>query len=228
MIEYSCLIIDDDIWMQRILSKTFSSYGFKVSYLASNGFEGIGKAVEYQPNIIVLDILMPDLSGHLTLKVLKSIKVTKEIPVVMVSALSDLENLGKAVKSGTAGFISKPFTRATVYEKLLDIYGKEKLDLIARGKPLIDSNLGYISEDRFSNSDDMIDFSGLGGGKRKESYIPQYADFDSDSIDFDGSSAPKPVSVSTDVLSSKYVEEEKKSLDSIKSLLLKTRKGESE
>ena len=74
MIEYSVLIIDDDIWMQRILSKTFSSYGFKKAILASNGFEGIGKAVEFKPHIIVLDILMPELSGHLTLKVLKNIK----------------------------------------------------------------------------------------------------------------------------------------------------------
>lgn len=134
MTRYSALIIDDDIWMQRILSKTLQSYGFKTIFLASNGFEGIDHAVEQKPDIIILDILMPELSGHLTLKILKHIQRTKNIPVIMVSALSDTENLGLAVKSGTAGFISKPFTRATVYEKLAYVFGKEQLDAIIKGE----------------------------------------------------------------------------------------------
>lgn len=136
MTEYSVLIIDDDIWMQRILSKTLQSYGFTTTYLASNGFDGIALAVEHLPSLIILDILMPELSGHLTLKLLKHIKLTRYIPVLMVSALSDIENLGLAVKSGTAGFISKPFTRATIYDKLVGIFGKEDLELIAKGEPI--------------------------------------------------------------------------------------------
>jgi two-component system chemotaxis response regulator CheY len=134
MAEYSTLIIDDDIWMQRILSKSLQSYGFKKTFLASNGFEGIALAVENLPNLIILDILMPDLSGIQTLKVLKTIKATRQIPILMVSALSDAENLGLAVRSGSAGFISKPFTRATIYDKLVEVFGKEKLLQIARGE----------------------------------------------------------------------------------------------
>jgi len=219
MIEYSVLIIDDDIWMQRILSKTFGSYGFKKGFLSSNGFDGISKACELRPHIIVLDILMPELSGHLTLKILKSIKTTKDIPVIMVSALSDIENLGKAVKSGTAGFISKPFTRATVYEKLLDIFGKEKLDLISRGKPITDSNLGY-----FSDTDLGVDFSNL--KSRRGENTTNFSDY-ADNYDFDSPQGKKQDSdsssfnVTQDVLSSHYQEDEKKSIDSIKKLLLK-------
>jgi DNA-binding NtrC family response regulator len=122
--EYTALIIDDDVWMQRILSKTLMSYGFTKTLLASNAFEGIALAVENIPTIIVLDILMPELSGHLALKIIKHINLTKNIPVVMVSALSDTENLGLAVKSGTAGFISKPFTRSTVFDKLISFLVK--------------------------------------------------------------------------------------------------------
>jgi two-component system, OmpR family, alkaline phosphatase synthesis response regulator PhoP len=146
MVEYSVLIIDDDIWMQRILSKTLQSYGFKNVLMSSNGFEGIALAVEHRPALIILDILMPELSGHLTLKILKHIKFTKDIPVLMVSALSDIENLGLAVKSGTAGFISKPFTRATVYDKLVSIYGKEELELIMRGEPISGMESGQHRE----------------------------------------------------------------------------------
>lgn len=63
MVEYCALIIDDDIWMQRILSKTLQSYGFRKTLLASDGYEGVNLAIEHIPDVIILDILMPDLSG---------------------------------------------------------------------------------------------------------------------------------------------------------------------
>lgn len=153
--DYSVLIIDDDIWMQRILSKTLKSYGFNKSYLAANAFEGIDMAIEYNPTLIIMDILMPELSGQLALKILKTIKITKNIPVLMVSALSDSENLGLAVKSGTAGFISKPFTRSTVYEKLLSIFGKEKLDLIAKGEP-IDNEINLLVNEMANQKEENL------------------------------------------------------------------------
>lgn len=217
MKEYSVLIIDDDVWMQRILSKTLASYGFKKSYLANNGFDGVGKAVEFKPDLIVLDILMPELSGHLTLKVMKSIKVIKDIPVIMVSALSDVENLGRAVKSGTAGFISKPFTRATVYEKLLDLYGKEKLELIQKGMDIDEkSNLGYYGDNAFGqlSSSYSEDEDGSSGFK-----LP---DFSKETPNYENLS--KDSSINPDKLSDRYKDDEKKSIDSIKELLMKTRK----
>jgi len=206
MAEYSVLIIDDDVWMQRILSKTLQSYGFKKAILASNGFDGIAKAADFRPSLIILDILMPELSGHLTLKVLKALKTVKDIPVIMVSALSDVENLGRAVKSGTAGFISKPFTRATVYEKLLDLYGKEKLDLIQKGLDISEgSNLGYYDESVFGQlapSDGDSKESPYGGFE-----MPQFGE----------PSSP-------DKLNQSYKEDDKSSLDSIKDILNKSKK----
>lgn len=239
MAEYSVLIIDDDVWMQRILSKTLQSYGFKKNYLASNGFDGIAKAVEFRPSLIVLDILMPELSGHLTLKVLKAIKIIKDIPVIMVSALSDVENLGRAVKSGTAGFISKPFTRATVYEKLLDLYGKEKLDLIQKGMDIEDkSNLGYFSEDSFGGGSG---FGGFGVSNKEQNDKDAESEYKSSfnlpdfsapsenyesSNDGDDSNKESPLTGSgANQLSDRYKPEEKKSIDSIKELLLKSKKS---
>lgn len=217
MKEYSVLIIDDDVWMQRILSKTLASYGFKKSFLANNGFDGIGKVIEFKPDLIILDILMPELSGHLTLKVIKSIKVIKDIPVIMVSALSDVENLGRAVKSGTAGFISKPFTRAAVYEKLLDLYGKEKLDLIQKGMDISEkSNLGYFGDNAFgqlssSYTEDKDEISGF-----------KMPDFSKETPNYETMS--KDSAINPDKLSDRYKDDEKKSIDSIKELLMKTRK----
>lgn len=131
MKEVPALIIDDDIWMQRILSKIVEGFGF-TPYIAQNGFEGVALAVEKRPKIIFLDIMMPELSGHLTLKILKQIRLTKDVPVVMISALSDTENLGIAVKIGAAGFICKPFTRATILDKLRNILGSDFLSNIGK------------------------------------------------------------------------------------------------
>lgn len=208
MNENSVLIIDDDVWMQRILSKTLESYGFSKTYMASNGFEGIALAVEYKPSLIILDILMPELSGHLTLKILKNIRITSRIPVLMVSALSDTENLGLAVKSGTAGFISKPFTRATVYDKLLAIFGREKLDSIQRGE--------------FSGPADLTnDTDPRNTADKHEAVSGKVTSFEN---------VPKPPKVASGIKTTKdnlmkhYQEDEKRSIESIKKLLLKPKK----
>ncbi|MGE5479408.1 MAG: response regulator [Chloroflexota bacterium] len=207
MIDYSALIIDDDIWMQRILSKTMQSYGFRTIHLASNGFDGVALAVERSPHIIILDILMPELSGHLTIRLLKAIKMTRDIPVLMISALSDVENLGLAVKSGTAGFISKPFTRATVLEKLTDIYGKEKLDLISRGEPIDihDSFPDYSFDHR---DEPLLSTPPTAAYHRRE---PENEE----------SAFPRAAAVA-DAVTRRYQDEEKRSIESIKKLLLRT------
>ncbi|MFP4368023.1 MAG: PleD family two-component system response regulator [Candidatus Kapaibacterium sp.] len=205
MAEYSVLIIDDDIWMQRILSKTLQSYGFNKTFLASNGFEGISLAVEHQPDLIILDILMPELTGHLTLKILKHIKNVRDIPVIMVSALSDVENLGLAVKSGTAGFISKPFTRATVFDKLVDVFGKEKIEKISRGE--------YV-EHPISSGKDASKAKHETGDHEK---IPEFEEMN------EGDETSKQAAAKNKLLQH-YQDDEKRSIESIKKLLLKTRK----
>ena len=210
MVEYSVLIIDDDPWMQRILSKTLQSYGFRKVYLASNGFEGIALSVDEQPNLIILDILMPELSGHITLRIMKQIKLLRNIPVLMVSALSDTENLGLAVKLGTAGFISKPFTRSTVYEKLVSIYGKYNLDKIAKGEEIETAIV-----------DDFEDEDNEGGMKRDTFFLDSLVGDNA----LESSDLPQIEGVTDEDKSKKeYHEEDKKNIESIKKLLLKSKK----
>ncbi len=204
MVEYCSLIIDDDIWMQRILSKTMQSYGFKKTLLASDGYEGVSLAIEHLPDIIVLDILMPDLSGHQTLKLLRTIKYTRNIPVLMVSALSDTENLGKAIKTGVNGFISKPFTRTTVFEKLVSIFGHDRMEKISAGLPI--DKLHFESD---------LEIPTLRG----------------ETIETEPELSPSQSEIPTtgmiqEKLSKSYKEEdEQKNIDAIKKLLLKTKKS---
>lgn len=203
MVEYCALIIDDDVWMQRILAKTLQSYGFRKTLLASNGYEGVSLAIEHLPDLIVLDILMPDLSGHQTLKLLRTIKMTKHIPVLMVSALSDTENLGKAVKIGINGYISKPFTRTTVYDKLVNIFGQDRMEKIAAGQPI---EKLYIDEE--------VDLKTL---------ISRH---DSLASEEEAPTGEQQINVAPEKVSSRYHEEdEQKTIEAIKKLLQKTRKS---
>lgn len=206
MTEYSTLILDDDVWMQRILSKTMQSYGFKNIYLASNGFDAIAIAVENQPSVIIVDIFMPELSGHTVIKILKRIKLTQNIPILVISAMSDVENLGLAVKSGIAGFISKPFTRATIYDKLLDVFGKEKLSMIARGELITTNSIIAKNPDNDSSerSLDLLISDSPFINNITENSIPE----------------KKPV-VKQEQILQHYQDDEKRSIESIRKMLLK-------
>jgi len=206
MTEYSALIIDDDVWMQRILSKTMQSYGFKKTYLASNGFDGIAFAIEYNPTLIILDILMPELSGHVILKILKRIKITQNIPALVISALSDVENLGLAVKSGVAGFVSKPFTRATIYDKLLDIFGNEKLAMIAKGEQ-IEENFDYNFTLEKKSEPQSIDLL-ITESPIIKSVVEQDI-------------TEKKTHIKQDQLLQHYQEDDKRSIESIRKMLMK-------
>ena len=113
------LIIDDDLWMQKVLSKTLQKLGVEQIITASNGFDGINYAIDSSPDIIFLDLIMPELNGLLTLKILKNINKTKLTPIIIVTANSDYDNLGAVLKLAASDFVVKPFTSRTINSKLI-------------------------------------------------------------------------------------------------------------
>ncbi|HYF03903.1 MAG TPA: response regulator [Patescibacteria group bacterium] len=199
MEDLKVVIIDDDIWMQRILSKTLQNLGF-ACYIAANGFEGVALAVEHRPVLIISDILMPEFSGHLTLKMLKTIKSTKHIPVVMVTAVSDKENLGLAVKAGAVGFIRKPFTRNTILEKLRDVLGVDLMNNVSVRSHLETDRETLPAPDNINEQSEVTE-------------------------DIEQWKADHLPTVPQDQLSKRYQDDDKRNLDAVKALLLKTKKN---
>ncbi|MFN3196450.1 MAG: PleD family two-component system response regulator [Chlorobiota bacterium] len=203
---HSALIIDDDIWMQRIMLKNLKQYGFDEIFTVSNGFEGIALAVEHEPTLIVLDIIMKELDGLVTLKILKAIKNTQDIPVLVGSGVTDVDLIARIVKAGSSHFISKPYSKSTLEAKLLEIFGAEKLELLKNRIPFTDKELGYFPEEKFKRSESEID-------KNKTS----------DSSD--KGSIPKSNKKNIRKMAAKhYSEEESKNIDALKKLLLKNTK----
>ncbi|GBD05981.1 putative transcriptional regulatory protein TcrX [bacterium HR20] len=116
------LIADDNTWMQRIVAKIVASYGWE-PITAADGYEAVALALDRQPDVIILDLIMPDLTGMHVLRLLKRLPQTSAIPVLILSVATEVELLMEAMKCGAAGFIRKPFTRSTIYEKIAAILG---------------------------------------------------------------------------------------------------------
>lgn len=106
--ETNILVVDDIADNLKILSRTLSQQGYRVR-CAKNGATALLGASKILPNLILLDIKMPDLDGYEVCRRLKADKKTRHIPVIFLSALDDVLDKVKAFEVGGVDYISKPF-----------------------------------------------------------------------------------------------------------------------
>jgi len=100
------LVVDDEWEIRDLLSQFLAEEGYEV-ILASNGEEAIELAERENPQVILLDIMMPDIDGIETCKRLKAKEKTRFIPVIMATALWD--TYAEAIEAGAEDFVTKPF-----------------------------------------------------------------------------------------------------------------------
>jgi DNA-binding response OmpR family regulator len=113
---YKILTVDDSKTIRMIVKKAFSQYNCDL-YEAENGVEGLALANKEVPDLIILDITMPVMTGIEMLEKLKAEKELKEIPVIMLTAESGKENVMKIVKMGVKDYIVKPFKGEQLVER---------------------------------------------------------------------------------------------------------------
>lgn len=101
------LIVDDSRTSRKILSGILEEKGHIVVGEAENGKVGVEKYQETKPDIVTLDITMPEMDGIAALKEIK--KIDADAKVIMVTAAGQKEKMLEAVKSGASEFITKPF-----------------------------------------------------------------------------------------------------------------------
>ena len=102
------MIVDDTLLNLRVLSKILSEQGHLVRGL-SNGAMALTAAVSEPPDLILLDILMPDMDGYEVCRRLKANEQTRDIPVIFISALDEVLDKVKAFAAGGVDYITKPF-----------------------------------------------------------------------------------------------------------------------
>ena len=113
------LIVDDNEVNVELLVAVFASEHYVVS-TATDGFEALAKIAAEKPDIVLLDVMMPGLDGFEVCRRIKADPATADIPVIMVTILSDVDDLVKGFEAGADDFVTKPVTR----EELLDAIRK--------------------------------------------------------------------------------------------------------
>jgi len=111
------LIIDDEPDIVETVSYMLKSRDYAV-ITALDGLEGLEKARTERPDLILLDIMMPDISGYDVCIKLKSDDSTKNIPIIMISAKSENEIMLKSKSLGAEAYILKPFRLSTLLDTM--------------------------------------------------------------------------------------------------------------
>lgn len=121
------LIADDDHVVSSLLKLELGQKGFEVS-TAYDGHQALQilKNINTLPDIVLLDINMPEMSGFDVLTEMKSKPHTKDIPVIMITTRKALEDLSDSVKKGIIDYITKPFSIDTVVSRLLTAHCKKR------------------------------------------------------------------------------------------------------
>ncbi len=114
------LIVDDEYAGRETLQSILEGEGYRLE-MAENGAQAIEKARQFLPDVILLDVMMPGMTGFEVCQRIRSDPQIAEIPIIMLTALDDRESLLTALKAGADDFVSKPFDRYELRARLLGI-----------------------------------------------------------------------------------------------------------
>jgi twitching motility two-component system response regulator PilG len=112
------LVVEDRASLTQMLQFLFLSKGLNVQ-IAFNGKEALEKVGNISPDLILLDIMMPQMDGFEVLEKLKENRETAGIPVIMLTARKSREDMQKAKDLGAVEYITKPFKAVEVVDKVL-------------------------------------------------------------------------------------------------------------
>ena len=119
------LIIDDEIHIVELLKFNLEINGYKVDY-SYDGFDGYLKTKEFQPDLILLDWMLPNISGIDLLKKIRSDETLEQIPVIMLTAKNMEEDKLEGLEDGADDYITKPFSVKEVLARITSVLRRYK------------------------------------------------------------------------------------------------------
>ncbi len=111
------LLVDDNQDNQYAVKFILEDKGYRVVF-AKNGAEGINKAVKLKPDLILMDMMMPDVDGYQATQKIRSHKTLKNIPIIAMTAKSPQEDRQRAIKAGCNEYLAKPFNLDDILKKV--------------------------------------------------------------------------------------------------------------
>lgn len=113
------LVVDDSLVVRRTVERNLKLSRFKEIRMASNGLEAITIFEEFQPDVVTLDITMPEMDGLTTVEILR--QKNRTAIILIISALADRSTAVEAMKRGAHGFLLKPVTPEGLHQALEDL-----------------------------------------------------------------------------------------------------------
>lgn len=115
------LVVDDASFMRMMIKDILSKNGFTILGEAENGLKGVEKYKELQPDLVIMDITMPEMDGIQAVREIK--KINPEAKIVMCSAMGQQAMVIEAIQAGAKDFIVKPFQNDRVVEAVKKALG---------------------------------------------------------------------------------------------------------
>ncbi len=110
------LVVDDAAFMRMLIKKILTQAGHQVVGEASNGKEAVEKYKELKPDLVTMDIVMPEMDGITAVK--EIMKIDPNAKIIMITAVGQEAKVMEALKSGAKGYIVKPFQAPKVIEEV--------------------------------------------------------------------------------------------------------------
>lgn len=124
--EKTILVIEDDFFIRELYQRQLQKEGYKVE-VAGDGTEGLEQSQKMQPNLILLDIMLPKLNGLDLLRTLKAKPETKDIPVILLTNLGQDSVIKEGFQLGAAGYLIKSaYTPSQVVEEVKRFLNEDK------------------------------------------------------------------------------------------------------
>ncbi len=120
MKEVKFVVVDDAVFMRTLIKRMIEeTQGYVIVGEGSNGHEAIEQAKQHKPDIVTLDITMPEMDGIMAIKDILS--VSPETKIIMVSAMGQQSMVIDAIKLGAKDFIVKPFDKSRVQQAIHNV-----------------------------------------------------------------------------------------------------------
>jgi putative two-component system response regulator len=135
------LLVDDEKRNLKLMTNLLEYYHYEYE-TAENGTEALEKTVRYNPDLIILDVMMPEMDGYETCRKLKLNPGTSHIPVIIITALADRDSRLEGLKAGANDFLTKPVDRAELLARVRNLLQLKKIgDLIKKHNEMLDSEV---------------------------------------------------------------------------------------
>lgn len=106
--QYSLLVVDDNEMNRDLLSRRLRRQGYRVE-VAVDGRQALAMLSQEEFNLVLLDLMMPEMNGYQVLERLKADQNLHHIPVIMTSSLDEMDGIDKCIEMGAEAYLTKPF-----------------------------------------------------------------------------------------------------------------------